>query len=83
MIKLFNMTEIRTLHGYHARYAEILAGFQADGTRAACMRAWEAVECELFTEFGERRYKNYVSFRNMAHRIRKQKVYKMQARSIL
>lgn len=78
------MTEIRTLHGYHARYAEILADFQADGTRAACMRAWESVECELFTEFGERRYTSYASFRAASAQARKRKsVNKMTFRRVL
>ncbi len=77
------MTEIRTLHGYHARYAEILADFQAENIRAACMRAWEALECELFTEFGERRYITYASFRTRAWALRREKVDKKRRRSVL
>ena len=77
------MTEIRTLHGYHARYAEILADFQAQGTRAACMRAWEAVECELFAEFGERRYLTYASFRTRSWALRREKVDKRRRRPVL
>lgn len=78
------MTEIRTLHGYHARYAEILADFQAQDIRAACMRAWQAVECELFTDFGERRYTSYASFRAASAQARKRKrVNKISFRRVL
>lgn len=78
------MTEIRTLHGYQSRYAEILADFQASDTHAPCKKAWEAVECELFTEFGERRYTTYASFRAASAQARKRRsVNKISFRRVL
>lgn len=79
-----DFVNIQTLDGYLARYAEILADFQAQNTPAACMRAWESVEIELFTEFGERRYTTYASFRAAsAQARRRKKINKVRITTIL
>lgn len=79
-----DLVNIQTLDGYLARYAEILADLQAQNTPAACMRAWESVEIELLTEFGERRYTTYASFRAASAQARRRKgVNKMRTRVIL
>lgn len=75
---------LNTFEGYHTRYAEILADFQAGNVSAACKKAWESVECELFIEYGERRYTTYASFRAASAQARRRKsVNKMTLTIIL
>lgn len=77
------MIDLTTIEGYQARYSERLAELQAAGVRAACRRAWESVEVELFEAYGQRRYLSYASFRASTSQIRRRRINKMKYRVIL
>ena len=77
------MIDLTTIEGYQARYSERLAELQAAGVRAACQRAWESVEVELFEAYGQRRYLTYASFRANTARFRRKVITKSHRRIIL